>query len=108
MAPAKLAALAIGAALGALVGATVQAQVPAQRAADPAASLMTPAPATTPGGRWTVVQVQQSFQAADANGDNQLTRAESQQLAILPRSFEDLDANKDGVLTRAEYEAGVM
>jgi len=34
-----------------------------------------------------------------------LSRAEAQQLVILPRSFEDLDQNKDGVLTREEYEA---
>jgi hypothetical protein len=90
----------------------VQAQVPAQRSADPAAALMAPAaagPAAPPPvapGRWTPAQVQQSFQQADSNADGQLTRAEAQGLAILPRSFEDLDTNKDGVLTPEEYLNG--
>ncbi len=97
-------ALAAGLACAALAA---QAQVPAARSPDPAASLMAPPAAAAPGQRWTVAQVQQSFQRADANADGQLTRAEAQQLAILPRSFEDLDANKDGVVTLAEYQAGV-
>ncbi|MDB5752703.1 MAG: hypothetical protein JWP65_3124 [Ramlibacter sp.] len=99
-----------------LAGAAVsQAQVPAQRSADPAASLMPPAgtAATVPppapaAGRWTAAQVQQSFSQADSNADGQLTRAEAQRLALLPRSFEDMDANKDGVLSLAEYQAGAQ
>jgi hypothetical protein len=96
--------------LAALAGAalTVQAQVPAVRAPDPAASLMPPAAGAAPAPRWTPAQVQQAFQRADSNADNQLTRAEAQQLVILPRSFEDLDTNKDGILTLPEYQAGVQ
>jgi hypothetical protein len=68
-----------------------------------------PAPAVPlPAGRWTVAQVQQAFALADSNSDGQLTRAEAQQLAILPRSFEELDQNKDGALTRDEYQLGVL
>jgi hypothetical protein len=33
-----------------------------------------------------------------------LSRAEAQQLTIMPRSFEEMDVNKDGVVSRAEYE----
>lgn len=105
-----LRALWLGLAVAAGVGA--QAQVPAQRAADPAAALMPPAgtgaAAAVPAasGRWTPAQVQQSFVRADANADGQLTRAEAQQLTILPRSFEDLDANKDGILSLDEYQSG--
>ena len=61
-------------------------------------------PVPLPAGRWTVAQLRQSFALADADTDGQLSRAEGQQLAILPRSFEEMDANKDGVLSRAEYE----
>jgi hypothetical protein len=32
------------------------------------------------------------------------TRAEAQQLTIMPRGFEEMDENKDGVVSRAEYE----
>lgn len=56
-----------------------------------------------PPARWTLAQLQESFLQADSNGDQQLTRAEAQHLAILPRPFEEMDLNKDGVLTRAEY-----
>jgi hypothetical protein len=66
------------------------------------------APAPVPAGNWTAAQVQEAFRLADANADGQLTRAEAQQLAILPLSFEELDANKDGVLSRTEYESGVL
>jgi len=106
-----LQALLLGLAVAA--GAGAHAQVPAQRASDPAAALMPPAagtvaaaPAPVEPGRWTPAQVQQSFVQADANADGQLTRAEAQQLAILPRSFEDLDANKDGILSLGEYQGG--
>ena len=58
-----------------------------------------------PANRWTVAQIREAFQLADANGDGQLTRAEAQRLPILPRSFEDADLNKDGVLTLDEYQA---
>src|SRR4051812_32898439 len=51
-----------------------------------------------PSARWNVAQLQQSFHLADSDGNGQLTRAEAQQLIILPRPFEELDANKDGVL----------
>jgi Ca2+-binding EF-hand superfamily protein len=53
-----------------------------------------------------VEQIRQAFDAADRDSDGQLSRAEAQRLAILPRSFEDLDQNKDGVLSRSEYQAG--
>jgi len=66
-----------------------------------------PAPVTQPQppNRWTAAQIREAFQLADANGDGQLTRAEAQRLAILPRSFEETDLNKDGVLTLGEYQA---
>jgi hypothetical protein len=66
-----------------------------------------PAPVTQPlpANRWTPAQIREAFQLADTNADGQLTRAEAQRLAIMPRSFEDADANKDGVLTLGEYQA---
>ena len=42
---------------------------------------------------------------ADTDSNGELSRAEAQRLAVLPRSFEEMDLNKDGVLVRAEYEA---
>jgi hypothetical protein len=57
-----------------------------------------------PPSQWTAAQIGQSFEFADSDGNGVLTRAEAQQLTIMPRSFEDMDENKDGVLTRAEYE----
>jgi hypothetical protein len=57
-----------------------------------------------PASQWTSVQIRQSFELADSNSNGELTRAEAQQLSIMPHSFEDMDENKDGVITRAEYE----
>jgi hypothetical protein len=50
-----------------------------------------------------------SFLTADANRDGTLTRAEAQQLTVMPPglSFEDLDRDKDGRLSRSEYEGGL-
>lgn len=66
------------------------------------AQTVTPRQAPPPA-RWTLAQLQEAFLQADSNGDQQLTRAEAQQLAILPHPFEEMDLNKDGVLSRAEY-----
>jgi len=66
-----------------------------------------PQPAQTGAGRYTALQLAQSFRQADTNLDGELTRAEAQRLAIMPASFEDIDRNKDGVLSRSEYEDGV-
>jgi Ca2+-binding EF-hand superfamily protein len=96
----------LGACCFALSAAAAQAQTPAP--ALPAGvqpALPAPVRAPLPANRWTPAQVREAFQLADANGDGQLTRAEAQHLAILPRSFEDADANKDGVLTFEEYAA---
>src|SRR5947209_16094391 len=62
-------------------------------------------PAPIPASRWTPQQIRQAFDAADADSNGVLTRAEAQQLTILPRSFEDMDENKDGVVSRGEYES---
>jgi Ca2+-binding EF-hand superfamily protein len=68
--------------------------------AAPASTLPSPGP-----GPFTALQILQSFQAADADGDGQLTRAEAQFLRLKPLSFEEMDRNKDGMLTRSEYES---
>jgi Ca2+-binding EF-hand superfamily protein len=83
------------------------AQTPAPAAVPPASQPAIPAPVTQPlpPSRWTPAQIREAFQLADVNSDGQLTRAEAQRLAIMPRSFEDTDANKDGVLTLDEYQA---
>lgn len=91
----------------AVAAVAAQAQAPALRAPDPAPNLMPPAATAAPPPRWSPAQVQQAFRQADSNADNQLTRAEAQQLSILPRSFEELNLNKDGVVTFTEYQAGV-
>jgi hypothetical protein len=85
------------------------AQTPAPAAVVPAVPAAVPVPVPykpgpIPASRWTPQQIRQAFDAADADSDGVLTRAESQQLAILPRSFEDMDENKDGVVSRSEYE----
>ena len=94
------------AAAGLLLCATAGAQV---GTTPPAAATVpgTVVPAVPlPAGQWTVAQLRQSFLLADADSNGALTRAEAQQLAILPGSFEALDGNKDGLLTRDEYERG--
>lgn len=74
----------------------------------PAAPLAAPGGAPVvrplPASQWTALQIRQSFDLADTDSNGHLTRAEAQQLTIMPRSFEEMDENKDGVLTRAEYE----
>ena len=85
------------------------AQTPAAPAVLPAVPAAVPAPVpyrppSIPASRWTPQQIRQAFDAADADSNGTLTRAESQQLAIMPRSFEDMDENKDGVVSRNEYE----
>ncbi|HVZ42552.1 MAG TPA: EF-hand domain-containing protein [Ramlibacter sp.] len=85
-------------------------QQPASRAAAPGVTVLpspsigvdVPLPASV---RWNVAQLRQSFDLADANRNGELSRAEAQQLIILPRTFEELDANHDGVLSRVEYES---
>ena len=60
-------------------------------------------PAGAPGP-YTALQIAQSFLAADANRDGELSRAEAQRLPIMPYSIEEMDRNRDGILTRFEYE----
>jgi len=62
-------------------------------------------PQPLPAARWTPEQIRDAFDTADSDSNGELSRAETQLLAILPRSFEDIDQNKDGVLARAEYES---
>jgi len=83
------------------------AQANGATAVPPGAAAVVQAPLAQPlpSNRWTAAQAREAFQLADANGDGQLTRAEAQRLAIMPRSFEDTDLNKDGVLTLDEYQA---
>jgi len=69
----------------------------------PAATDSQPQP--MPPSRWTPDQIRQAFSLADTDGNGQLTRAEAQRLAIMPRSFEDMDENKDGAIVLREYEA---
>src|SRR4051812_18333555 len=103
----KYCAWLIAAAASPLAGAQAlpapaPAVVPAVPAAVPVPVPYRPAP--IPASRWTPQQIRQAFDAADANSNGELTRAESQQLSILPRSFEDMDENKDGTVSRGEYE----
>ena len=71
----------------------------------PPAPQAVPANPPLPAARWTVAQIREAFDMADTDSNGELSRAEAQRLAVLPRSFEEMDLNKDGVLTRAEYEA---
>jgi hypothetical protein len=83
------------------------AQANGTAAVPPGAAAVVAAPIAQPlpPNRWTAAQAREAFQLADTNSDGQLTRAEAQRLAIMPRSFEDTDLNKDGVLTLDEYQA---
>jgi hypothetical protein len=91
---------------GAALVAHAQQQPPPAPAA-PGVRPVLPAPVTQPlpPARWTPQQIREAFQLADVDGDGQLSRAEAQRLAILPKSFEDTDVNKDGALTLDEYAA---
>lgn len=98
----------LGAALLALIASAAWSQSPPQPAmgAAPATTLpATPGAPQPPASRWTAAQVREAFELADSDSSGALTRAEAQQLRILPRSFEDMDQNKNGLLERAEYEA---
>jgi hypothetical protein len=80
----------------------------AQQAPATSALPMVPATAATqplPPSRWTPAQARQAFEQADSDSNGELSRAEAQRLAVVPRGFEDMDQNKDGVVTRAEFEA---
>ena len=96
------AALALG-----VAGVGAQTAAPAAPMAEPPPVVVVPAPTPRPlpPSRWTAAQIRESFDLADADGNGQLTRAEAQNLAIMPRTFEEVDLNKDGVLVRSEYEA---
>lgn len=63
-----------------------------------------PASPPPPAARWTAAQIREAFDMADTDSNGELSRAEAQRLAVLPRSFEEMDQNKDGVLVRGEYE----
>jgi hypothetical protein len=89
-----------------LAAASSWAQTPSSPTPAP---VVVPAPAATPqplpAARWTPAQIRDAFDTADSDSNGELSRSETQRLAILPRSFEDIDQNKDGVLARAEYES---
>jgi hypothetical protein len=55
------------------------------------------APQPLPAARWTPAQIREAFDTADSDSNGELSRSETQRMAILPRSFEDIDENKDGV-----------
>jgi hypothetical protein len=106
-----------GAAALLLLASVAAAQVPAMPGTPPAPPQAGTAPApaqalpATPGvpppppARWTTAQIREAFDLADSDSNGELTRAEAQQLRIMPRSFEDMDQNKNGILERSEYEA---
>jgi Ca2+-binding EF-hand superfamily protein len=80
------------------------APAPATLPVVPAATAAQPLPAS----RWTAPQIRQAFELADADTNGELTRSETQRLAIVPKPFEDMDQNKDGLISRAEYEAAFV
>lgn len=86
---------------------TALAQQPQAPAVQPTLPVVPAAAAAQPlpPHRWTAQQIREAFELADSDSNGELTRAEIQRVAIMPRSFEDMDQNKDGVVTRAEYEA---
>lgn len=89
--------------------ASAQAAAPVSPPMAEPPPIIAPAPAAAarplPPARWTAAQIRESFDLADTDGNGQLTRAEAQNLTIMPRTFEEADLNKDGVLVRSEYEA---
>jgi len=110
----KYLALTLGIAAGILVGAlygmrAFAQQTPAQQppAVQPALPVVPVAPATVavPPHRWTLQQAREAFELADADANGELTRAEVQRIAVMPRAFEEMDQNKDGVVARTEYES---
>jgi hypothetical protein len=104
----KYLAFVLGIAAGVLVAAlSASAQQQQQPTAQPTLPVVPASPVTQPlpPHRWTAQQVREAFELADSDTNGELTRAEIQRVAVLPRSFEDMDQNKDGVVTRAEYEA---
>jgi hypothetical protein len=108
----KYLAFFIGTAAGVLVAALsgIDASAQQQPAAQPALPVVPASPAAQPlpPHRWTAQQIREAFELADTDTNGELTRAETQRVAILPRSFEDMDQNKDGVVTRAEYEGAFV
>lgn len=105
----KYLAFILGTAAGLLVAALygVNASAQQQPAAQPALPVVpaTPTAQPLPAHRWTAQQIRDAFELADSDTNGELSRAEIQRVAILPRGFEEMDQNKDGVVTRAEYEA---
>lgn len=104
----KYLAFFLGIAAGVLVAAlSASAQQPASQPALPVVPA-SPVAQPLPPHRWTAQQIREAFELADSDTNGELTRAEIQRVAIVPRSFEDMDQNKDGVITRAEYEAAFV
>jgi hypothetical protein len=106
----KFFAFSLGLMAGLLLAALAAAQVvPAPVApvapAMPGYAPAVPAARPLPASQWTALQIRQSFDLADSDSNGQLTRAEAQQLTIMPRTFEEMDQNKDGVVARGEYES---
>jgi Ca2+-binding EF-hand superfamily protein len=50
-------------------------------------------------------KLDESFKAADKNGDGGLSKEESQSMPRIAQRFDALDANKDGVVTQEELQA---
>ena len=97
-------AFVIGAAAAWLVVESAGGQTLPPSAPAPPPAQAAPASPPPPAARWTASQIREAFAMADADSNGELSRAEAQRLAILPRSFEEMDQNKDGVLVRSEYE----